>query len=74
MVSPSEFLTSFKTESGQFITYTASLIAALAVNNIVQEELKTKPLGTRVGITIGIIVFALFLVTLVSLWIKTPRS
>jgi len=70
MVSPSEFLTSFKTESGQFVIYVASLIAALAVNNIIQEELKTKPLGTRVGITIGIIIFSLFLVTLVSLWIK----
>jgi len=74
MVSPSEFLTSFKTESGQFVIYVASLIAALAVNNIIQEELKTKPLGTRVGITIGIIIFSLFLVTLVSLWIKPLNS
>ncbi len=75
MVSSQEFLNSFKTESGQFFVYVASLISSLAVNNIVQEELKSKPIGIRVGITVSIVVVALFMVTLVSLWTKdTPKQ
>lgn len=69
-LSSSEFLASFKKESGQFVVYVASLIAALAVNNIVQEELKARALGLRIGITLAIIVISLFLVTLVAIWLE----
>lgn len=74
MISSHEFLTSFRNESAQFFVYVASLVSSLAVNNIVQEELKSKALGLRVGITCSIIVISLLLVTLVSIWVHPSKT
>ena len=68
-----EFLKSFRNESAQFFVYVASLISSLAINNIVQEELSSKPLGLRVAITLSIIIISLLLVTLVSFWMKPSK-
>jgi len=74
MVTSKDFLVSFRNESAQFFVYVASLVSSLAVNNIVQEELRSKALGLRVGITLSIIVVSILLVTLVSIWVKPFKT
>lgn len=56
-------------QSAQFVIYLLSLIAALSVSNIVQDQMKTLVVWKRVMIAVGIVLFSLAMVTAVAAWV-----
>ena len=62
------FSAHFRAQTAQFFTYLVSLVAALSINNLIQQGMGKLKLWKRILITFVLLGTALLVVTLVSLW------